>query len=201
MLVFTRENLVFLAVPKTGSTAYEIALRDRADMVISNPPELKHAPVYRYNRFFRPMLTSVCGTDPELLAVIREPISWLGSWYRYRRRSFLNGKPTSTQGMSFDAFVTDYLKGQRPPHADVGSQTRFLRAQPNGCRVSHLFRYEEPHALNTFLAGRLGVQVVTESMNVSPDHSLTLDPAVEAKLRRKFAADFALHETLDVSQL
>ena len=47
MLIFYKERLAFLSVPKTGTTAYETALRDRADMVISVPAMLKHAPVCR----------------------------------------------------------------------------------------------------------------------------------------------------------
>ncbi len=59
MLVFVKEGLAFLSVPKTGTTAYQAALADRADMVVSDPPMLKHAPVYRYNRFFRPMFDKI----------------------------------------------------------------------------------------------------------------------------------------------
>ena len=83
MLVFYKAKLAFLSVPKTGTTAYEAALRDHADLVISEPPMLKHAPVYRYNRFVRPMFLNVCDTEPEVMAVMREPISWLSSWWRY----------------------------------------------------------------------------------------------------------------------
>ena len=79
MLVFFKERLAFLSVPKTGTTAYETALAARADMVIREPPMLKHAPVYRYNRFIRPMFLRVCDAEMELMAVMREPISWLGS--------------------------------------------------------------------------------------------------------------------------
>ena len=114
MLIFYKERLAFLSVLKTGTTAYETALRDRADMVISEPAMLKHAPVYRYNRFLRPMLANVCDVELELLAVIREPISWLGSWWRYRQRPFMKGKPNSTHGISFDEFVQAYLKGKNP---------------------------------------------------------------------------------------
>ena len=71
VLVFFKERLVFLSVPKTGTTAYESALRDRADIVVSDPPELKHAPVYRYNRFFRPMFEKVCGVEMETIAVMQ----------------------------------------------------------------------------------------------------------------------------------
>ena len=40
MLVFWKENLVFLAVPKTGTTAIEGALAPRASMVLRDPPIL-----------------------------------------------------------------------------------------------------------------------------------------------------------------
>jgi hypothetical protein len=35
MLVFSKQNLVFLAVPKTGTTAIEMALRPKADIVFA----------------------------------------------------------------------------------------------------------------------------------------------------------------------
>ena len=78
-------------------------------MVISNPPDLKHAPVYRYNRFIRPMFEKVCGTKLETLAVMRHPVDWLGSWYRYRRRPFMKGRPNSTHEVTFDEFVRAYV--------------------------------------------------------------------------------------------
>jgi hypothetical protein len=53
MLVFWKENLVLLAVPKTGSTALQGALAPRASMVFRDPPKLKHAPCYRYRRFLK----------------------------------------------------------------------------------------------------------------------------------------------------
>ena len=99
MLVFAREKLVFLSVPKTGTTAWQAALEPLATMMVRDPPELKHAPVFRYNRFFRPMLEKFVGEGLTVLAVMREPVDWLGSWYRYRQRDFLAGRPTSTQGI------------------------------------------------------------------------------------------------------
>ena len=47
MLVFWKARLVMLAVPKTGTSAYERALSPLAGMVVSDPPELKHSPVFR----------------------------------------------------------------------------------------------------------------------------------------------------------
>ncbi|MEP4195891.1 MAG: gamma-glutamyl kinase [Aliishimia sp.] len=196
MLVFYKENLVFLSVPKTGTTAYETALRDRADIVISDPPLLKHAPVYRYNRFLRPMFVNVCDRDPDLIAVMREPISWLGSWYRYRRRPFMLGKPNATHDISFDTFVDGYTKGNKPGYANVGNQSKFLETQANGCGVSHLFRYEDPAKLNSFLEDRLGQTINTKRENVSPEMDLQLSEKTEEKLRRKCANDFSLYDSI-----
>ena len=42
-------------------------------MVVRSPPELKHAPVFRYNRFFRPALEKFIGSPLTVLAVMREP--------------------------------------------------------------------------------------------------------------------------------
>ena len=187
MLVFFKERLAFLSVPKTGTTAYESALAPRADMVISEPPMLKHAPVYRYNRFIRPMFLKVCDVELELMAVMREPVSWLGSWYRYRQRPFMRGKPNSTEGISFDDFVLAYMKGNKPGFADVGSQLNFMKAQPNGTGITHYFRYEDQPRLQRFLTDRLGVTLDLKRENVSPAMPLSLSSDVETRFRRKFA--------------
>lgn len=197
MLVFFKERLAFLSVPKTGTTAYESALAPRADMVISEPPMLKHAPVYRYNRFIRPMFLNVCDVELELMAVMREPVSWLGSWYRYRQRPFMEGKPNSTCGISFDDFVLAYMKGNKPGFADVGSQLNFMKTQPNGTGITHYFRYENQPRLQAFLGDRLGVTLDLKQENVSPPMSLTLSKEVETRFRRKFAEEFALYDGIE----
>ncbi|WP_439150201.1 gamma-glutamyl kinase [Sulfitobacter sp.] len=196
MLVFFKERLAFLSVPKTGTTAYESALAPRADMVISEPPMLKHAPVYRYNRFIRPMFLKVCDAELELMAVMREPISWLGSWYRYRRRPFMQGKPNSTFDVTFDEFILAYMKGNKPGFADVGSQLNFMAAQPNGTGITHYFRYEDQARLQDFLHDRLGVTLDLKRENESPKMELPLSADVEERFRRKFAEEFALYDSI-----
>ncbi len=196
MLVFFKERLAFLAVPKTGTTAYELALAPRADMVISDPPLLKHAPVYRYNRFIRPMFLNVCDAEMELMAVMREPVSWLGSWYRYRRRPFMEGKANSTHGISFDEFVLAYMKGKRPGFADVGNQLKFLERQPNGTGVTHLFRYEDQQRLQQFVSERLDLEFMLTQENVSPEMDISLSPDIEERFRRKFADEFAFYDAI-----
>ncbi len=198
MLVFWKERLVFLSVPKTGTTAWEAALAPRAAMSIQDPPELKHAPVYRYNRFIRPMLEKFGATDMETLAVMRDPVDWLGSWYRYRRRAFMAGQRNSTENVSFDQFLTAWMDDHPPPFANVGSQARFLEQRPNGTGVTHLFRYEDQAGLRAFLQDRLGESIETGRANVSPAMALDVSPAVMTRLHEKAAADFALWNAIAV---
>jgi hypothetical protein len=196
MLVFFKERLAFLSVPKTGTTAYHTALASRADMVITDPPLLKHAPVYRYNRFIRPMLFNVCDAEMELMAVMRDPISWLSSWYRYRQRPFMKDKPNNTHGITFDDFVLAYMKGKRPGFAEVGSQLKFLERQPNGTGITHLFSYEDQPRLKLFLEDRLNFKIELARENVSPAIDVKLSPDVEERFRRKFVDDFALYDSI-----
>lgn len=197
MLVFSKEKLVFLSVPKTGTTAIEKALSPIAAMAILDPPELKHAPIYRYNRFFRPMLEKFIGEDIETVAVMREPISWLGSWYRFRQRPFMKGKQNATHGISFEEFVQSYLQDPRPPFANVGSQSKFLEPRPNGTSVTHLFRYENMDRLIDFFQTRLRQTIEFPYVNVSPPADLTLSTETEEKLRRNCAGEFSLWSSIE----
>ena len=199
MLVFWKEKLVLLAVPKTGTTAIEAALGARASINVSDPPELKHAPVYRYNRFFRPMFEKACKAELETFAMMREPISWLSSWYKYRQRPFLDGKPKSTAAVSFDEFVDAYAKGNKPPFANVGSQARFLEPRPNGTKVDYLFRYEDVTGWTGFLEERLGTKLELERLNVSGGEIPDLSAKTREKLERKLSEEFELWNSIPVT--
>ncbi|MBS0122647.1 gamma-glutamyl kinase [Thetidibacter halocola] len=192
MMIFWKARLVFLAVPKTGTTAYQAALGPLAAITVADPPELKHAPVYRYNRFFRPMMEKMGADDMDILAVIREPVSWLGSWYRYRQRSFLDGKAVSTRDISFDDFCRAWAGERRPAFADVGDQSKFVEARPNGVAVTHLFQYEDQARLLGFLEERLCTRIDLPRENVSPRRDLALTPETEALLHKTRAAEFEL---------
>ncbi|WP_439154938.1 gamma-glutamyl kinase [Yoonia sp.] len=192
MLVFSKENLVILAVPKTGTTALAGALAPRASMVLRDPPHLKHTPCRRYNRFLRPLLMQPGGQAPELMAVVRHPVDWLGSWFRYRTRDALAGHPNSTRDVTFDDFVLEYCKAQPAPFATVGSQAKFLRTADGEIGVDHLFRYEAWDKVIRFLDQRLHMRVAPQQKNVSPSMDLTLSATVAAQLRDIHPDEFAV---------
>lgn len=195
MLVFWDERLVLFSVPKTGSTALEGALAPHAALVIRNPPELKHAPCYRYRRFLRPYFKQAAGVDAmETVALVRHPVDWLSSWYRYRHRKDLIGHPNSTRDISFDDFVLEYCKGKPQPFANVGSQARFLTIDGDQIGVGHLFRYEAMDKAVAFFEHRLGQKITLNQRNVSPSLSTPLSAHVAEKLREKCDGEFAIWE-------
>lgn len=196
MLVFWKENLALLAVPKTGTTAIEKALAPHASMAILDPPILKHVPIYRYDRFLKPFFLKAGGKELETAAVVRNPISWLGSWYKYRSRPELDGKPNSTATISFDDFVLEAIKGESAPYAYVGSQLKFLTNRDDSVGATHMFQYEQMERYVAFLENRLNHRIDLPKVNVSPEKETPLSSDVEAKLRRKWAAEFDLWESL-----
>ncbi|MBL9072601.1 hypothetical protein [Tabrizicola sp.] len=194
MLVFWEQRLAFLATPKTGSTAIAAALESLAAVSIQRPPLLKHTTVHRYRRFIGPYLEAASKDTFTLVALMREPKDWLGSWYRFRQREETEaGK--STRGMSFDAFVRAWCQDPRPDFADVGSQGKFLRPR-QGVGVDRLFRYEEIGSFVHFLEERLGCEITLPRLNVSPSGATELSGETETLMRKVAAEDYALYQTL-----
>lgn len=194
MLVFWEQRLAFLATPKTGSTAIAAALESLAAVSIQRPPLLKHTTVHRYRRFIGPYLEAASKDTFTLVALMREPTDWLGSWYRFRQRE--ETEPAkSTRDMSFDDFVRAWCQDPRPEFADVGSQERFLRPR-QGVGLDRLFRYEAIGTFVGFLEDRLGCEVILPRLNVSPEGATVLSPATADLLREVASEDFALYATL-----
>lgn len=194
MLVFWDARLVFLATPKTGSTALAAALESLAAVSIQRPPVLKHTTVHRFRRFVGPYLEAAAKDDWTVVALMREPRDWLSSWYRFRQREEIE-PAKSTRGMSFDDFVRAWCQDPRPAFADVGSQERFLRPR-QGQGVDRLFRYEEIGSFVHFLEDRLGCEIILPRLNVSPPGQTDLTPETEALLHQVAEADFTLYQTL-----
>jgi hypothetical protein len=195
MLVFWDQRLAFLATPKTGSTAIAAALESLAAVSVQRPAVLKHTTVQRYHRFVGPYLAAASGQEFTVVALMREPRDWLGSWYRYRSREDVTDPRKSTKGMDFDTFVRDWCADPQPEHAAVGSQSRFLKPR-NGRGVDRLFRYEKIETFVDFLEDRLQCEVILPRLNVSPAGSMTLTPETEALLARAAAADFSMYGDL-----
>jgi hypothetical protein len=182
MLVFSAQNLVLLSVPKTGSTAMEVALKPWADIAFYK--QRKHTPLGRYQRKIAPFLRTAFGLEPETMAVIRAPLEHLRSWYRYR---------AATLEVDFDGFVQGVIAPARPEWARIGTQLKFLTGPRDALPVTHLFAYEAQPVMRIWLDARLGGQITFTRQNVSPDAPTSLTAATRAAFEAAYAAEIDLH--------
>ena len=195
MLVFWDQRLAFLATPKTGSTAIEAALGSLSAVSITRPPLLKHTSVQRFHRFLGPYLEVASGHPFSVAAMMREPLDWLGSWYRYRLREAVGETERSTAGIGFDGFVRAWCREDPPDFAAVGSQSQFLTPKRDR-GVDHLFRYERIDTFVAFLEDRLGCEILLPRLNVSPPGTLDIDDETRRIFRRFAARDYALYDRI-----
>ncbi len=197
MMIFKQEKLVFLAVPKTGTSAIEEALRPHAWLVLERPPGIRHMTLARFNRDFRPQLVADGIAGIEIMAVMREPVSWLGSWYRYRLRDNLTGKPKSTSHVSFNEFVAAYLApAPRSSFAALGSQARQMSDETGRVAIDHLFRYEDFSSVTGFLSQRVHQPLILANINVSEPLPLELSPALHREYQTAYQKDFDLYDSI-----
>lgn len=198
MLVFWKQRLVILATPKTGSTAIETALESLSVMTLNRPPELKHTPAYRYQRFVRPYLRAAAGAEFTAVALMREPLDWLGSWYRYRRREEVTDPAKSTRHIDFPAFARAYASTPRPAFADVGRQAKFLSGMNDATLgVERLFRFEDLGRFIGFLEEQLDFPIELPRLNVSPAGDMALPDALRAEMMAFLAPEYALYDAIE----
>ena len=194
MLIFLKQRLVFFAVPKTGTTALEEALRPFASIDLRDPPHLRHMNAGAYHRDVRPWLANTFDAQPETVAILRHPLERLRSWYRYRHAPVFKGTPDGVHGLSFDDFIAETLKDDPRPFGRIGSQDRFALGADDAVRIHHLFVYEQMDLALDFLDARIAKPFEMPELNVSPRAPAPLSPDLEAAVRRARAREFSLYD-------
>lgn len=194
MMIFLNKGLIFFATPKTGSTAFHKGLGPKADILFSKSPKVTHIAPKRFDRMIAPYALPLMNTPIISVAVIREPIDWLGSWYRYRQRPETLHSPNSTKNISFDTFVENYLSDDKPQYAKVGRQAQFITGGGDTPLVTQLWRYDAISDLSVFLRVHLGINFTLDTVNVSPKRDLSLSDQNRAALTSHFAKDYDLYE-------
>jgi len=197
MLVLATQKLVVLEAPKTGSLALRSALEPYSDPFWSQGS--RHTGIVGYQKYHQRGLIIALGGVPQTVAVMREPLRRLQSWYRYRRREQVVATKISTRGVSFEEFVLGYLEATQPPFANVGRQDRFLGWDGRSAQVDHLFDYNRLELLTGFLSKRIGTEIELPQRNVSPevdDTDYTVSDQTLARLLTDCEPEFSLYRLL-----
>lgn len=189
MLIFWEQRLVFLATPKAGSTAIEAALEPLASVNMKRPHALKHMTARNYHQFMAPYLRTVTGEDFTTIALMREPQSWLASWYRFHLRDAETDTPPP-----FETFIQNYTDDTNAAH--IGTQSAILCDIAGNKSVDRIFRYEDMEKFVTFLEDRLNCAITLPRINVPPETDTALAAKNVDMLRTKLAVDYALYDQL-----
>lgn len=205
MMYIAAAKLVILSQAKTGSVALENALLHLSDWAIRRPNALKHMTYGTFSERFAPLLQELGGlkrTDYEVVAVMRQPLDWFGSLYRFNTRETW-GSEAERQNrylgdMSFDAYVREICTRykDRTRQVDSGSPCRVALAADRTIGVDRMFPYEDLSGLLDLLAKRTGEVLTLKRVNVSPERELPLSDEMRAKFARTYALETRLHASL-----
>lgn len=199
MIISLTHQLAFLCMPKCASTSIEKALETHADIHIGGRPGLKHMNAREYHRIIRPLVQRKApDLNIETFCVMRDPLEWANSWYRYRSRRELRdpGHPMHrnyTGEMSFADFVAAMLGDEPPSFAAIGSQAGFICLADGSVGIDRIFDFNRLDGVAQYLQDKLGRRVRLRRMNRSPARPGDLEAGLEARFRDRFSRDFQLY--------
>lgn len=193
-MAMTHAGFVFLAMPKAGSSVLQGTFAKHAQVLVRHPPMAKHMSAARYERVFAPWLAR-CGyprSSYETMCLVRNPLDRAVSWWKYRARPELRGKPNYTGDMSFAAFAEGLISGE----VGLGTATNFVTDQHGTVIVDRMYRYDNLEVAAAWMASCLGIPTPElPKINVSPQREAGLDAQGRARLEAHFASDLALYES------
>jgi hypothetical protein len=200
MLLAPNKGFVFLAMPKAASTSIEQAFRSYSQMTLRGNA-FKHTKYAQFQRFLRPFLASkgFPRDSYDVVCVVREPIDWLSSWWRYRSREELADPSHQNHRnyagrASFEQFAYAYMMGGAQCAQGIGRQSEFVRPHRGQPSVDRIFRYDRLDLLINFLCEKVGEEVEVEIRNTSPDRSFSLSRSCERELRAFFEPEYRIYE-------
>lgn len=193
-MAMAHAGFVFLSMTKTGSTAVHRQFNGHAQIVVRKPPPMKHMTARTFHKLFVPVLDKYGfpRASYELVSIVRDPVDWTASWWKYRSRPEVAGSASYTGELSFDAFAEQVVAGE----VRLGSSAHFVSSPEGEVIVDRIYRYEHLDAAVTWMAEKLGVDApALPSANVSPSRPVEISVETRRRLEEHYAADMAIYES------
>lgn len=201
MMASLRFGFIVLSMPKCASSSLQQALTPVCDVRFKD--HMKHVDFAFVQRWVLPMLAArraPAPFAPRVFCLMREPIDWLYSWYRYSWDEA--GRPLATGGAregypSFAAFLDAYFSPCPPRVGGVLRQTDFLRGADGAPGAIELIRFEDHARLLRMLEGMCGQALELKVTNRSrPRRDADFAGVDLAGLRRRLAAEYAVYDAI-----
>lgn len=194
MLIGVKKRFVFIANSKTASTSIEHSLVGQAEIQRGGGPQRKHI----YLRDALPEYDFLFGRDGYgiesffTFGVMRDPVSWIQSWYRYRCGNKVESPLPA--GMSFGEFwaLNDWNRTmlQGVPRL----QSYFFTDKAGASIVDYIIPYSQLADHFTTICEGLGIKSPLQSKNVSKvkGREIAIAPELAEEMRTFYAEDYAL---------
>jgi hypothetical protein len=200
MQISTKFNVAFLCAPKCASTSIENVIRGKCDLDISKVGEMKHLNIGMYLKYIKPLCDELVPLNSiATICMIREPLDWIQSWYRFRSRDQISDPAHAshknyTGNISFPEFVDEFVSsGSRAPFADLPTQYDFLSLSSGEIAVDYIFPFERIDLIEDYLSMKFETRIEIPTKNVSPLADTTLDAETSIKLQAHLSKDLELH--------
>ncbi len=207
MLVFVKEKLVIIDVPKCATTSINSALRSQASIVIGGSPNLKHLKFQESFNFLQVLFSGKFNIKEfQFVSLYRNPVDWMYSWYCYRSRTDLqnplhpNHLNRIPEGTSFENFCQTYLDdGERQKFHPHHNQFDFVSDVNGRLGIDNCFSFNSLGFFESWLSDRLKKKVIFPKKNYSRSRGGSdLSSDTFDSFRSKYPKDFRLAEMLTI---
>lgn len=198
MLISVEKRFVFIANTKTASTSIEHILIPYCEVFRSGTPQRKHITLHETIQSYRFLFGQPNHVPNRYFkfGVMREPLDWIGSWYRYRKGNQVQSPlPASMTFADFWA-AKDWnilLKNNEP-----NLQRRMFVGPKGGVIADVIIPY---HRLDEMLREILGLLRIPYDLPRENVSKIVTPPDIPEEmlpeLREFYAADYALWNRLD----
>jgi hypothetical protein len=200
VIIAPSHGFVLLSVPKVASTSLDAALAGFHEPPPGKPPA-KHQNVVNFHRHTVPKIRRL-GFERdryEVVALFRDPVAWLESWWRYRQRPDVrdNQAQRYTGDRTFAEFVGLFLTDKEATGIK-GRPAQFVAGDvERGARVDRIFAVDRPEVWTAWFTERIGSPLEVPRRNRASARPPTdLPPVLVDRLREWFAPEYDVLEHL-----
>lgn len=199
MLISVKKRFLFVSNTKNASTSIESILLPLCEIARGGTPNRKHIWMSEALQEYA-FLFEREGYGAETFfkfGVMRDPIEWIVSWYRYRKGN--NVEAPLPADMSFEQFweLNDWNK-VIPGAGQKRLQSQFFRGADGKLLVDYIIPYRALAAQFPTIARSLGIykELPLENVSKIKKDSVELPEGLMARMRDFYAEDYAMIEEL-----
>lgn len=200
MLIGDKKKFVFVANTKTASTSIERVLKPVAEIHHAGTPERKHVPLWRLPKLYPEIIGGEFGSPQMdrffIFGVMRDPIDWIGSWFRYRKGNPEVASPLPAD-MTFEQFWAQRDWNVVRPNGMRFLQRHLFCGAKGQVLADVIIPYERLNEIFGEICDGLGVESSLPRENASRLTDFEVPASLRDELQQHFAPDFKLRARLD----